>query len=81
MTTTDAGLTSLVTQLGRARASAMDELIASAVDDEGRALAPHYLGWDASVPIRQLIRNALDAAGLHLPVVVRNDADCAALAW
>jgi predicted NBD/HSP70 family sugar kinase len=54
--------------------------IASAVDDDGRALAAHYLGWDTSVPIGQVIRDALDAAGLPLPVVVRNDADCAALA-
>lgn len=69
-----------VTEHGDLSLVAAGAAIASAVDDEGRALAPHYLGWDTSVPIRQLLRNALDAAGLHLPVVVRNDADCAALA-
>ena len=54
--------------------------VASAVDDDGRALAAHYLGWDTAVPIRQVVQDALAATGLRLPVVVRNDADCAALA-
>ena len=69
-----------VTEPGRLSLCAAGVAIASAVDDEGRALAAHYLGWDTPIPVRQVIQDALAAAGLCLPVVVRNDADCAALA-
>jgi predicted NBD/HSP70 family sugar kinase len=69
-----------VARQGRRPLCAMGTAVASAVDDEGRALAAYYLGWDAPIPIRRILQDALDAAGLRLPVVVRNDADCAALA-
>lgn len=69
-----------VTEHGRLPVWAAGAAIASAVDDEGRALAAHYLGWDTPVPAQQIIQDALAVVGLRLPVVVRNDADCAALA-
>lgn len=54
--------------------------IASAVDDQGRALAALYLGWEEPVPLRAIVEEALKGIGIHIPVVVHNDADCAALA-
>lgn len=75
-----ARLARTLTARGDLPPTAAGAAIASAVDDDGTALAGHYLGWDAPVPIRRVIEDALAAAGLRLPVVARNDADCAALA-
>ncbi|MBT8226854.1 MAG: ROK family transcriptional regulator [Dactylosporangium sp.] len=55
--------------------------VASAVNARnGTALAALYLDWPQTVPLRHLVGLALAEAGIPLPVVVSNDAHCAALA-